>query len=70
MRTTLLLLWDVYCGVGCGSSDVEILRLCGKSTLMHKEIKDQSSEHFDNQTIGKIVEPLAKCHGYQTKISQ
>ncbi|WP_332060941.1 phage late control D family protein [Bartonella sp. CB74] len=55
--------------VSSGSSDGEILRICGKSVSMRKEIKEQTSEHFDAQTVGDIVETLAKRHGYQAKIS-
>ncbi|WP_455481251.1 phage late control D family protein [Bartonella sp. B12(2025)] len=52
-----------------GGHDGEILRICGKSASMRQEIKAQSSEHFDNQTVGHIVETLAKRHGYQAKVS-
>ncbi|WP_246787418.1 phage late control D family protein [Bartonella vinsonii] len=55
--------------VSCGGSDGEILRLCGKSASMRKELKEQTSEHFDHKTVGEIVETLAKRHGYQAKIS-
>ncbi|MCZ2159068.1 late control protein [Bartonella sp. 220] len=55
--------------VSCGGSDGEILRLCGKSASMCKELKEQTSEHFDHKTVGEIVETLAKRHGYQAKIS-
>ncbi|WP_156785831.1 hypothetical protein [Bartonella alsatica] len=37
---------------------------------MHKEFKEQSSEHFSDKTIGEIIKTLAKRHGYQAKISQ
>ncbi|SPU27299.1 Phage protein D [Candidatus Bartonella washoeensis] len=47
----------------------ELLRLCGKSASMRKELKEQTSEHFDGKTVGEIVETLAKRHGYQAKIS-
>ncbi|WP_375618495.1 phage late control D family protein [Bartonella sp. AC134YNZD] len=52
-----------------GGSDGEILRLCGKSASMRKELKEQTSEHFDHKTVGEIVETLAKRHGYQAKVS-
>ncbi|WP_455466976.1 phage late control D family protein [Bartonella sp. B39] len=55
--------------VSSGGSEGEILRLCGKSASMRKELKEQASEHFDHRTIGEIVETLAKRHGYQAKIS-
>ncbi|WP_375621396.1 phage late control D family protein [Bartonella sp. AA97HXZ] len=55
--------------VSCGGSDGEILRLCGKSASMRKELKEQASEHFDHKTVGEIVETLAKRHGYQAKVS-
>ncbi|GAA5108178.1 phage late control D family protein [Bartonella jaculi] len=55
--------------VSCGGSEGEILRLCGKSASMRKELKEQTSEHFDHQTVGEIVETLAKRHGYQAKVS-
>uniref|UniRef100_UPI00047C977B phage late control D family protein n=1 Tax=Bartonella vinsonii TaxID=33047 RepID=UPI00047C977B len=55
--------------VSIGGSDGEILRLCGKSASMRKELKEQTSEHFDHKTVGEIVETLAKRHGYQAKIS-
>ncbi|WP_375702375.1 phage late control D family protein [Bartonella sp. AA89HNZF] len=55
--------------VSIGGSDGEILRLCGKSASMRKELKEQASEHFDHQTISEIVETLAKRHGYQAKVS-
>ncbi|WP_375692641.1 phage late control D family protein [Bartonella sp. AP258QHHD] len=55
--------------VSCGGSDGEILRLCGKSASMRKELKEQVSEHFDHKTVGEIVETLAKRHGYQAKVS-
>ncbi|VEJ46133.1 Phage protein D [Bartonella vinsonii] len=55
--------------VSCGGSDGEILRLCGKSASMRKELKEQTSEHFDHKTVGEIVETLTKRHGYQAKIS-
>ncbi|EJF86237.1 hypothetical protein MCW_00133 [Cardidatus Bartonella washoeensis 085-0475] len=55
--------------VSSGSSDGEILRLCGKSASMRKELKEQTSEHSDGKTVGEIVETLAKRHGYQAKIS-
>ncbi|MET3589785.1 phage protein D [Bartonella silvatica] len=55
--------------VSCGGSDGEILRLCGKSASMRKELKEQVSEHFDHKTTGEIVETLAKRHGYQAKVS-
>ncbi|MBB5074127.1 phage protein D [Bartonella callosciuri] len=55
--------------VSIGGSEGEILRLCGKSASMRKELKEQASEHFDNKTIGEIVETLAKRHGYQAKVS-
>ncbi len=55
--------------VSCGGSDGEILRLCGKSASMRKELKEQTSEHFDHKTVGEIVETLAKRHDYQAKIS-
>ncbi|UTO29140.1 phage late control D family protein [Bartonella harrusi] len=56
--------------VSIGGSDGEVLRLCGKSASMRGELKEQISEHFDNQTIGEIVESLAKRHGYQAKVDQ
>ncbi len=55
--------------VSCGGSDGGILRLCGKSASMRKELKEQVSEHFDHKTVGEIVETLAKRHGYQAKVS-
>ncbi|EJF87193.1 hypothetical protein MCY_00317 [Bartonella rattimassiliensis 15908] len=55
--------------ISFGGSDGEILRLCGKSASMQKELKEQASEHFDHQTISEIVETLAKRHGYQAKVS-
>ncbi|WP_019222505.1 phage late control D family protein [Bartonella rattaustraliani] len=55
--------------VSIGGSDGEILRLCGKSASMRKELKEQASEHFDHKTIAEIVETLAKRHGYQAKVS-
>ncbi|ENN93160.1 phage late control protein D [Bartonella vinsonii subsp. berkhoffii str. Tweed] len=55
--------------VSIGGSDGEILRLCGKSASMRKELKEQTSEHFDHKTVGEIVETLAKRHDYQAKIS-
>ncbi len=56
--------------VSSGSSDGETLRICGKSaSMMRKEIKEQTSKHFDSQTVGDIVETLAKRHGSQAKIS-
>ncbi|WP_212113089.1 phage late control D family protein [Bartonella queenslandensis] len=55
--------------VSIGGSDGEILRLCGKSASMQKELKEQASEHFDHKTIAEIVETLAKRHGYQAKVS-
>ncbi|MET3589957.1 hypothetical protein ABID23_001049, partial [Bartonella silvatica] len=55
--------------VSCGGSDGEILRLCGKSASIRKELKEQDSEHFDHKTVGEIVETLAKRHCYQAKIS-
>ncbi|WP_273790043.1 phage late control D family protein, partial [Bartonella sp. ML70XJBT] len=55
--------------ISCGGSDGEILRLCGKSASMRKELKEQGSEHFDHKTIAEIVETLAKRHGYQAKVS-
>ncbi len=36
---------------------------------MRGELKEQVSEHFDHNTVGEIVETLAKRHGYQAKVS-
>ncbi|WP_273792366.1 phage late control D family protein [Brucella anthropi] len=47
----------------------EFLTLSGKSADMRADIKEPLSEHFDDQTIGQIVEALAKRHGYKAKVS-
>lgn len=50
-------------------SDGERLTLSGKSAELRADVKEPLSEHFDDQTIGQIVEQLAKRHGYKAKVS-
>lgn len=47
----------------------EILTLSGKSAELRADVKEPLSEHFDDQTVGQIVEQLAKRHGYKAKVS-
>ncbi len=41
--------------VSIGGSDGEILRLCGKSASMRKELKEQASEHFDTKPLLRLL---------------
>lgn len=47
----------------------ERLTLSAKSAELRADVKESLSEHFDGQTIGQIVELLAKRHGYKAKVS-
>lgn len=52
-----------------GGSSGETVRLSGHSADMSEDVKEQASEHFDEQTVGEIVEKLAKRHGYTAQVS-
>lgn len=47
----------------------ERLTLRGKSAELRADLKEPISEHFDDATIGDVVEKLAKRHGYKFKVS-
>lgn len=50
-------------------SDGERLTLSCKSGELRADVKEPVSEHFDGETVGQIVEQLAKRHGYKAKVS-
>ena len=47
----------------------DLLTLSAHSTDLRADVKEQDFEHFEETTIGAIVEKLAKRHGYDAKIS-
>lgn len=47
----------------------DLLTLSAHSTDLRADVKEQASEHFEETTIGDIVEQLARRHGYDAKIS-
>lgn len=49
--------------------DGDKLTISGHSADMREDVKEQGSEHFDQTTIGDVVEQLAKRHGYDAKVS-
>lgn len=51
-----------------GGADGEFLVLSGRSAATAQDLKEPSSEHFDDMTIGGIVEQLAGRHGYDAKV--
>lgn len=53
-----------------GGSEGEFLSLSGRSADMRSDVKEPLSEHFDDQTLGSVVETLAKRHGYRAKVAQ
>ncbi len=52
-----------------GGEGGEFLILSGRSAAMGKDVKEPGSEHFDEKTIGGIVQELASRHGYSAKVS-
>ncbi|MCL7999168.1 contractile injection system protein, VgrG/Pvc8 family [Brucella sp. 21LCYQ03] len=50
-------------------SDGERLTLSCKSAELCADVEEPVSEHFDGETVGQIVEPLAKRHGYKAKVN-
>jgi len=52
-----------------GGPDGELVTLSGRSADMRSDVKEPLSEHFDNATIGQIVEQLARRHGHRSKVS-
>lgn len=51
-----------------GSDGGEFLTISGRSADMRSDLKEQYSEHFEDTTIGKIIEELAKRHNYDARI--
>lgn len=52
-----------------GGESGETLTLTGRSADMRSDLKEPLSEHFDDDTVGGIVEKLAARHGLQAKVS-
>jgi len=52
-----------------GGEDGEFLILSGRSAAMGKDIKEPGYEHFDEKSIGEIVNELAGRHGYGARVS-
>lgn len=53
-----------------GGADGEFILVSGRSADMRSDIKEPVSEHFDNMTVGQIVETLAKRHGFDAKVDK
>src|SRR5690606_11769824 len=51
-----------------GGSGGEFINVSGRSADMRSDVKEPVSEHFDDMTIGGIVEELAGRHGYSVKV--
>jgi len=51
-----------------GGADGQFLTISGRSADMRSDIKEPLSEHFEDQTVGEIVEQLAGRHGYGVKV--
>jgi uncharacterized protein len=51
-----------------GGEDGEFLSISGRSADMRSDVKEQLSEHFDDTTVGGLVDKLAKRHGYRPKV--
>lgn len=47
----------------------ELLRFSCRSADMRSDVKEPLSEHFDEKSVGDIVQELAGRHGYDAKIS-
>lgn len=52
-----------------GGANGELLTLSCRSADMRSDVKEPLSEHFDDTTIGDIVEHLARRHKHTAKIS-
>ena len=52
-----------------GGESGETLTLTGRSADMRSDLKEPLSEHFDDDTVGGIIEKLAARHGLQAKVS-
>ena len=52
-----------------GGEGGEFLLISGRSADMRSDVKEPLSEHFDNSTVGSVVDELAKRHGYAAKVS-
>lgn len=53
-----------------GGTGGEVISISGKSADMRSDIKEQASEHFDNKSIGEVVDSLAKRHGFSSKVAE
>lgn len=47
----------------------EFISMSGRPVDMRTDIKEPLSEHFDDMTVGGIVEELARRHGFDAKVS-
>ena len=52
-----------------GGESGETLTLTGRSADMRSDLKEPLSEHFDDDTVGGIIQKLAARHGLQAKVS-
>lgn len=52
-----------------GGDSGEFITLSGRSADMRQDIKEPTSENFDDATIGSIVSELAGRHGFGSKVS-
>lgn len=52
-----------------GGEQGEFITLNGRSADMRDELKEPRSEHFDDITIGGLVQELAGRHGYRAKVA-
>lgn len=53
-----------------GGQDGEFLYLTGRSADMRGDLKEPLSEHFDEDTLGGIIQTLAKRHGLDAVVSE
>lgn len=52
-----------------GGASGEFISMSGRPVDVRTDIKEPVSEHFDDMSIGAIVEELAKRHGFDAKVS-
>jgi phage protein D len=52
-----------------GGPDGERLTISGRSADMRSDLKEPVSEHFDDRTVGDLVQELAGRHGLQAVVS-
>ncbi len=52
-----------------GHEETSFMRLSGRAADMSGDLKEALSEHWDDTTIGKVIEELAKRHNLDAQIS-